>query len=346
VALTSEIIKSLARDAGFEIAGVTAALPLEHAFNRFQAWCEAGFAGEMNYLTDHRGDFRADPRHLLPTAQTIICLGKLYKTDTPATTNPTRGRIARYAAGTDYHETLRTAAGNLLRSIRLHHPAPFDSKICVDTAPLLERSYAQAAGLGWIGKNTCLINEQRGSWFLLAEILLSIPLTADAREPYRCGSCTRCIEACPTDAIQPSPGGGWHLDSKVCLSYLTIEKRGPIPASATQTNHIFGCDICQDVCPWNRRAPATSDPAFAAETAPYLADLAALTPDEFRRRFRHSPIWRAKYEGFLRNVAIALGNSENSAMKEPLEKLAAHTNDLVSATAKTALNHLEHTLAG
>ncbi len=345
MALTSEIIQLLARDAGFEIAGVTAALPLEHDFSRFQAWREAGFAGEMSYLTDHRGDLRADPRHLLPTAESIICLGKLYKTDTPAMVDPTRGRIARYAAASDYHDTLRAAAENLLRLIRQQHPEPFDSKICVDTAPLLERSYAQAAGLGWIGKNTCLINEQSGSWFLLAEILLSIPLVPDARQPYRCGSCTRCIDACPTDAIQPSPNGGWHLDSRLCLSYLTIEKRGPIPASATQTNHIFGCDICQDVCPWNHRAPVTSDPSFAGETAPYLADLAALSPEEFRRRFRHSPIWRAKYEGFLRNVAIALGNSKDSAMKEPLQKLAGHANAMVSTTATKALTHLEQTLA-
>ncbi len=343
--LTSEIIKKLAQDAGFEIAGITAALPLQHDFGRFQAWREAGFAGEMGYLTDRRGDLRADPRHLLPTAQTIICLGKLYKTDAPATADPTRGRIARYAAGTDYHKTLRAAAETLLRLIRLQHPEPFDSKICIDTAPLLERSYAQAAGLGWIGKNTCLINQQRGSWFLLGEILLSIPLAPDAKEPYRCGSCTRCIDACPTDAIQPAPGGGWRLDSRLCLSYLTIEKRGAIPVADAQTNHVFGCDICQDVCPWNLRAPVTADPAFAGETAPHLADLAALSPEEFRHRFRHSPIWRAKYEGFLRNVAIALGNSSKGAMREPLEKLAAHSNELVSATATAALRHLEQTLA-
>ena len=269
-------------------------------FQRFQQWRAAGYAGEMSYLTDHRGDLRADPRNLLPSAKSIVCLGKLYNTSQPYSTAfhaKERGWIARYAWGRDYHDVLREAVEKLVDLIRQEHAAGFHWKICVDTAPLLERSYAQAAGLGWIGKNTCLINQQQGSWFFLAELLLSIPLSSDAPAPHRCGTCTRCIDACPTDAIRPAADGGWALDSRLCLSYLTIEKRGAAPADTqgTTANHIFGCDICQDVCPWNRRAPATEELAFAPLSfAPHLTDLASLSEGDFRRIFRRSPVWRAR----------------------------------------------------
>jgi epoxyqueuosine reductase len=352
MALTSTRVKELARSAGFEISGITAAEPLYDDFQRFQHWHEAGYAGEMSYLTDRRGDLRADPRNLLPAARSIVCLGKLYNTSEPYSTafqDTTRGWIARYAWGRDYHDVLRGAVETLVQLIRQEHTAGFEWKICVDTAPLLERSYAQAAGLGWIGKNTCLINQQGGSWFLLAELLLSIPLSTDEPAPHRCGTCTRCIDACPTDAIRPAADGGWTLDSRLCLSYLTIEKRGAAPGetqSAT-ANHIFGCDICQDVCPWNRRAATTEELAFAPLSfAPHLAELAYFSEGDFRRIFRRSPVWRAKYEGFLRNVAVALGNSGKVEMKEPLQKLSSHDNQVVASTARAALVRLEQALAG
>ncbi len=344
-------MKDLARACGFELAGVTAALPSED-FERFQSWREAGMAGEMNYLTDQRGDLRADPRHLLPTAQSIICLGKLYNTPQArsveikeALEEEGRGWISRYAWGGDYHEVLRPALREFVARIEEANGESFDSKICIDSAPLLERSYARAAGLGWIGKNTCLINQEQGSWFLLAEVLVSIPLAMDTPAPERCGSCRRCIDACPTEALRlEDVKQGWTLDARLCISYLTIEKRGEVPGEAARGtgNHVFGCDICQEVCPWNWCAPFTEDEHFGAVVfAPGLERMADLTEAEFRELFRRSPIWRAKYEGFLRNVAIAMGNSGNAAVKEPLERLSRHANGVVAAAAKRALDELE-----
>ncbi len=272
-------------------------------------------AGEMSYLTDHRGDVRADPRNLLPSAQSILCVAKLYNTPHPHTAemqDRARGWISRYAWGADYHDVLRESLDRLVSHIQELHREPFDYKICVDTAPLLERSYARAAGLGWIGKNTCLINQQQGSWFFLGELLLSIPLAPDMPAPERCGTCTRCIDACPTDAIVPSGENEWTLDSRLCISYLTIEKRGEIDTNLTaqMSNHVYGCDICQDVCPWNRRAPVTDEPAFQpVERAPELEELAVLNEEQFRARFRKSPVRRAKHAGLARNVAIAIRNA-------------------------------------
>ena len=299
----------------------------------------------MGYLLDHRSDLRKDPRHLLPDARTIICVGKLYKASRESTTaEREEGRISSYASGQhDYHDVLRSGLSDLARRIALHEKEPFSWKICVDTAPLLERSYAHAAGLGWIGKNTCLINQAKGSWFFLGELMLSLPLVPDSPPPNRCGSCRRCIEACPTQAIVPSVDG-WTIDSRLCISYLTIEERGPISASLGKrmANHIFGCDICQDVCPWNRRAEIATDVHFAGNDAsPRLDYLSKLGSEEFKSIFRKSPVWRAKYEGFLRNVAIAMGNSGSTAMIEPLQRLAAHPHQLISSAARQALSVLE-----
>lgn len=346
LAISPSSVKELARACGFELAGIAPALPAED-FARFEAWRAAGLAGELHYLTDHRGDLRSDPRHLLPSAKSIVCVGKLYNTGHPRSTDfsePSHGWISRYAWGADYHNVLRPKLEQLIGSIAERHGEPFESRICIDTAPLLERSYARLAGLGWIGNNTCLINQERGSWFFLAEILLSIPLAPDAPPPDRCGTCTRCIDACPTDALVPDSNGGWQLDARSCISYLTIEKRGAMPAEiASQTaNHVFGCDICQDVCPWNRSAGVTPEEAFAPrEFAPSLAELAELSEPAFRARFRSTPVWRAHYGGFLRNVAAAMGNSGNREMLEPLERLAAHPDALVSGAARQAIAYLK-----
>ncbi len=334
MAVTAQEIKELAHACGFELAGITAALP-SGDLSRFEAWRGAGMAGEMSYMTDRRGDLRGDPRSLLPEARSIVCVGKLYNAG-----HPSKGGISRYAWGGDYHDILRRDLERLLERIAEVHGEPFTSKICVDTAPLLERSYARAAGLGWIGKNTCLINQEQGSWFFLGELLLSIPLAFDAPPPDRCGSCRRCIDACPTEALVPNGEGGRILDARLCISYLTIEKRGVIASELQERtgHHLFGCDICQDVCPWNRRAAVTQEECFGpSATTPDLPQLAVLSEEQFRAMFRRSPIWRAKYEGFLRNVAMAMGNSRNAAMKEPLEKLVQHANPIISATARTAL---------
>ncbi|MGH9621286.1 MAG: tRNA epoxyqueuosine(34) reductase QueG, partial [Bryobacteraceae bacterium] len=317
--ITAEQVKQFARECGFELAGVAPAVPAED-FERFEDWRQAGMAGEMAYLTDHRGDLRADPRNLLPEAKSIVCVGKLYNTNHPYSTelnDLSRGWISRYAWGAeDYHDVLRRALEQLAGKIAAACDQPLCWKICVDTAPLLERSYARAAGLGWIGKNTCLINQQQGSWFFLGELLLSLPLAPDTPPPDRCGTCTRCIDACPTQALVPDDHGRFRpgrfrLDARLCISYLTIEKRGPIPDElhSAMGNHVFGCDICQDVCPWNRQAADSEEPAFQPKAfAPPLDSLAAQSEAEFRQLFRRSPVWRAKYAGFLRNVAIALGN--------------------------------------
>jgi epoxyqueuosine reductase len=228
----------------------------------------------------------------------------LYHTPWPYSTqfdDAARGWISRYAWGDDYHDVMRWGLERL--AARMGAP---EWKICVDTAPLLERSYARLAGLGWIGKNTCLINQQSGSWFFLGELLVSMEIAPDAPPPDRCGTCTRCIDACPTAAILP---GG--VDSRLCISYFTIEQRGSVAEEMRGGigGHVFGCDICQDVCPWNRRAPVTADEVFAPrQFAPLLGELAVLSEAEFRSMFRGTPVTRARYSGFLRNVAMAMGN--------------------------------------
>jgi epoxyqueuosine reductase len=349
VSIDALAVKNLARDCGFELVGIAPAEP-SGDFARFSEWRASGMAGEMHYLTDYRGDLRNDPLNLLPSAKSIICVGKLYNTDHAHSTDAVqtgRGWISRYAWGRDYHEVLRTKLETLVAGIARHYAEPFAWRICVDTAPLLERSLASAAGLGWIGKNTCLINQEQGSWFFLGELLLSIPLDFDAAVPERCGSCTRCIDACPTNAIVPNADATWSVDSRLCISYLTIEKRGEIPTGLASkiANHLFGCDICQDVCPWNRLAPFTTERCFEPLTfAPALQELCSLSGEEFRALFRRSPVWRSRYEGFLRNVALAMGNSHRSDMQEPLRKLASHPSPIVSQAAVIALEMLQGTV--
>jgi epoxyqueuosine reductase len=298
----------------------------------------------MRYLTDHRAGIRDDPRHLLPSARSIICVGKLYQTPWPHSTrfDPAgRAWISRYAWGDDYHLALRRGLTRLNSLLRERY-GDLESRICVDTAPLLERSYARQAGLGWIGKNTCLINQPHGSWFFLGELLVSLAIDPDTPPPDRCGTCTRCVDACPTSALIPSPAG-YTLDSRLCISYFTIELRGEVPEESRRGigRHVFGCDICQDVCPWNRRAPESADPAFAPRHfAPPLEQLAAITADEFRAMFRDTPVTRARYAGFLRNVAIAMGNARFERFRAPLERLAASGDDTVAAHARWALEQL------
>ena len=304
--MTASEVKRLAQQCGFELAGIACAEPSPDK-QRYRDWVASGMAGEMKYLTDRRADVRMDPKLLLPNACSVVCVGKLYNTPQPYSSDfsePGLGWISRYAWGDDYHDVLRRDLQKLVALL----PAEFDYKICVDTAPLLERSYAHRAGLGWIGKNTCLIHEPLGSWFFLGEILTSMPLEPDVPPADRCGTCTRCIDACPTAAIGAD---GYELDARLCISYLTIELRGPVPEEHHEAmgKHVFGCDICQEVCPWNRRAPVTDEPGFAARhLAPSLDELAALTEEEFRGMFRGTPVARAKYAGFQRNVAIAKGN--------------------------------------
>jgi epoxyqueuosine reductase len=328
-------LQEIARDCGFELSGVALAAPVSDA-ETFLEWVAAGMAGNMRYLTDHRAEMRRDPRTLLPAARSIICVGKVYKQPEPAP------HIAQYAMTRDYHEVMKA---NLERLASRMQEAfgPFEYRSFVDTAPLLERSYARLAGLGWIGRNTCLINQDLGSWLFLGELVTSLVLEPDTPAPDRCGSCMRCIEACPTQALQP---GGLRtvLDANRCISYYTIEHRGEIPEEKREGigNWIFGCDICQDVCPWNNQAIATSDPAFASKiNGVSLEDLADISPDEFRSRFRETPVWRTKHSGFMRNITIAMGNSGDARYRPVLERLTNSNDTMVASHASWALAQLD-----
>jgi epoxyqueuosine reductase len=300
----SELVKRLAAECGFELAGVARAEPLAEA-GYYAEWVRAGMAGEMGYLTGRRADLRADPRTLLPSARSLICVGKLY--NTPGGSGP----ISRYALGGDYHDLMRASLERLAERLR-GEAGPFESRICVDTAPLLERAYARRAGLGWIGRNTCLIHQGQGSWFFLGELLVSLALEPDSPPLDRCGSCTRCIDQCPTTALVPTgrPDPAWALDARRCISYLTIELRGPVPETLQQSvgEHVFGCDICQEVCPWNRQAPFSADPALARRDTPPVEAMAQFTPEQFRARFRGFAVLRARHAWFVRNAATALAN--------------------------------------
>ena len=223
--MQADQVRQLARDCGFELAGIARALPLAEDAARYRNWVERGMAGAMGYLTDRRAHIRTDPRLLLPSARSIISVGKLYNGPEPRSTelsDPESAWISRYAWGDDYHRVVRAGLEKLVEKLGSGH----EWKICVDTAPLLERSYAREAGLGWIGKNTCLINQEMGSWFFLGEILLSLELEPGAAAPGRCGTCSRCIDACPTQAIVPRPDGSYELDARLCISYFTIEQIG------------------------------------------------------------------------------------------------------------------------
>lgn len=337
--ITGSVVREMAAECGFALAGVAPAGPAPD-FDRYLDWADRGLAGEMRYLTDHRARIRADPGNLLPGVRSIICAGIFYGGPEPYSTDfsdSERGWIARYAWGADYHHEIREKLVHLAR--KLLNFWDFSWRACVDTAPLLERSLARRAGLGWIGKNTCLINQAMGSWFLLGELLTTLDIEPDSPPPDRCGTCSRCIDACPTAAIVPSDSGGFELDSRLCISYFTIELRGTIPPEKRGPigNNIFGCDICQDVCPWNGRrslVDRTADP-----TVP-LDRMAALTETEFRDIFRGTAVSRAKYAGFLRNVAVAMGNSGSEKFRAPLEKLAASTDPVVAEHARWALARL------
>jgi epoxyqueuosine reductase len=338
--LTAADIRELARECGFELAGVARAEPAADRA-RYHEWVAAGYAGRMGYLTDRRAPVRDDPRNLLASAQSVVCVGKVYQTAHPHTTeiaDPERGWISRYAWGADYHDEMRRALERLDEVVRERAGAGYESKICVDTAPLLERSYGRLAGLGWIGKNTMLINQQLGSWFFVGELLVSVAIEPDAPPPDRCGTCTACIDACPTTAIGPL-----GVDATRCISYFTIELRGPVPEEHRPGigTHVFGCDICQDVCPWNRRAAMSSDPAYEPrEFAPPLDRLAAMNEEQFRDTFRGTPVTRARYAGFLRNVAVAMGNSGLAKFRKPLEQLERSAHDTVADAARWALTRL------
>ena len=311
--LTASAVKQHARLLGFDLCGVAPAA--DHPELGFlREWLDRGYGATMTYL--HRtARRRADVRHVVPSAQTVIVTGTLYNTDRPYSTEcADRGRaqIARYAWGDDYHDVIGARMESLLAWMRERSPAPFEARAYVDTGPVQERVYAQYAGLGWIGKNSCVINPEIGSWIFLAAIICSLPLEVDAPALDQCGSCTLCIEACPTRAIV-APG---VLDSTRCISYLTIERRGDIPEASRPGigSHVYGCDVCQEVCPWNASAPRSADPAWQPRPAWDRVDLLTLaqrTDDELTAALQGSPMTRARVQGLRRNVAVALDNAQD-----------------------------------
>jgi epoxyqueuosine reductase len=302
-------IKSEAQRLGFDLVGISPAkvAPREKSF---ADWLRQGFAGEMDYL--HRSEeLRRNPQQLMPWAVSVVSVAMNYFTPDvrPQGCGQPKGWISRYAWGDDYHEVIKNKLVLLLAFVRDAHDGDVEGRAFVDSGPVLERGFAGIAGIGWIGKNTHLISPERGSWFFLGELFLSLPLTYDRPIRERCGRCDLCLRACPTGAF----AGPYVLDARRCISYLTIEIKGSIPHHLRPLigNHIFGCDICQEVCPYNAKSLPTTEPSFAPRQglyAPDLIPLLSLTADEFRSRFHGSPIRRAKRRGLLRNVAVALGN--------------------------------------
>jgi len=329
-------LKDEAHRLGFQLAGVCPAVA-PPGISRFREWLAAGYAGEMRYFAD-RAEAYENPANVLDGARSILMLAVAYRTTEPERPNAGQGRVSRYAWGYDYHDLIRSRLNELAAFHRRMAPQASVRGV-VDSAPLLEREFGQLAGLGWIGKNTLLLDRRYGSWFFLAALLTSEVLNYD--EPSQmdhCGTCRACLDACPTGALfEP-----YKMDARRCISYLTIELRGGIRGDLRPLvgEWLFGCDLCQEVCPWNRRSPATAEPALqpAEDMNPIeLATLFFLSEAEFRERFRRSPLWRPKRRGLLRNAAIALGNRPHQAATDGLVRGLNDAEPLVRAACAWAL---------
>ncbi len=361
-----QLILEEARRLGFVLAGVTTPEPPQHAA-AFEAWLAQGRHASMDYLATERSRARRrDPRLILPECKSILVLAVPYSPPAPSQPSPNAsterissvaiathlgevprrggggGRIAAYAQGDDYHDVLPPRLEAIVRFIESQLGHPVANRWYTDTGPILERDLAQRAGLGWIGKNTCLINPQHGSYFLLAEIFLDLELEPDASfTTDQCGTCTRCIDACPTDCILPDR----TIDAGRCISYLTIELKDDVPAALRSSvgDWVFGCDICQSVCPWNRFAAPAGDPAFNARPVTREPDLLReleISSSEFNRKFKNSPVKRAKRRGYLRNVAVALGNTGTLDDIPALEKALNDPEPLVRDHAAWAVEQI------
>ena len=341
-----ERVKSLALELGFDLAGIAPAAPLPQA-GRLRDWLARGYAGEMSYI-GRRVEERVDPGRVLEGARSVIALGFVYDPGERPQLAPGRGEISRYAGGDDYHEVLIDRVRALEAGLEVLAGQAVRTRGYVDTGPVQERNLAALAGIGWIGKNACLIHPRLGSYLFLAAVLTDLPLSPDAVEADHCGSCTACLEACPTDAF-PEPG---VLDATRCIAYTTIEARGPVPEPlrADHGRLAFGCDICQEVCPWNQRdrrlLPA--DPlGLRARMAPRpewqqptLEWLLGLDEESWRQATRHSALRRARYQGLLRNAIVAAGNSGDRSLVPLLAQHAAGDDALLAEHARWALDQL------
>ncbi len=368
-------IEACARTEGFDLAGL-APVPAVNTSDgqdedeRFAAWIATGAAGEMDWLkrTDADGALvRGDLRRSLPWARSVLVCAVNYNVKAPCSIDPVplcTGWIARYAwsgrgsadmepgeaAGSDYHEELLPRLGAVAERLQERFGEACQTRAYVDTGPILERGYAARAGVGWIGRNTCVLNQAQGSWLLLGVVVTSLELSiaaVPALAPDRCGTCTRCIDACPTDALHGSglDGRPRTMDASRCIAYLTIEKKGSIPESLREGmgRQVFGCDICQEVCPWNRGAPVGHSGMLqprAELVNPSLADLASLDGAAFNRKFRGSPLERTRRRRLLRNVAIAMGNSGGQSFQPQLLAWSAGDDPVLAEAAQWALAKL------
>ncbi|MBT4864966.1 MAG: tRNA epoxyqueuosine(34) reductase QueG [Planctomycetaceae bacterium] len=305
-------MKAEAKRAGFDAVGIVPATS-PAGFDNLQRWLQRGFDGEMSYISRRETAYE-HPQHVMPTVKSVVMLAMNYHTEERAPVETRQGAVSRYAWGeADYHDLIRGKLRRLADFIHRLCPGCHTRGI-IDTAPLLERDFARLAGLGWFGKNTMIINKQLGSWLFLAALLVDFDLEYDSpHDTSHCGTCTRCLDVCPTDAF-PEP---YVLDARRCISYLTIELRKPIPMKLRDGmgEWMFGCDLCQDVCPWNRKAPVTREAAFSpsADLNPVDAiRLLGMNDDEFKKRFAKTPLARPKRSGILRNAAIVLGNRRSA----------------------------------
>jgi epoxyqueuosine reductase len=334
-------IKLYAYALGFELAGIAAATQAD-GFAQFQDWLDQGYAGEMLYM-ERQAQARRHPRSILPEVRSVVMVGMNYK---PADEDgqplaPGFGRIARYARGADYHDVLRARLNQLLGQIQRLEPNAHGRAV-VDTAPLLERDFARRAGLGWFGKNTMILNKRLGSYFFLGALLLDVALEPDkTHKAGHCGTCTACLDACPTSAFT-APG---VLDARRCISYLTIELRGPIDEElrAPMGDWLFGCDICQEVCPWNKKAPGKEESVLPRPDLEALncLELLSLTEEAFRKRFRGTALTRPKRSGLLRNAALVLGNQGDAAAIPALTRSLNDPDPIVRDAAAWALGRIE-----
>lgn len=329
-------IKDRAHALGFELVGIAPATAAD-GFDRLRDWLDQGYAGDMAYMERH-ADARQHPASILPEVRSVVMVGMSYKAKRAGSVSDgSSAAVASYALGTDYHDVLRERLKQLLSWIRQENPDCLGRAV-VDTAPLLERDFAHRAGLGWFGKNTMLIHKRLGSFFFLGGLLLDLELQPDAPFPSaHCGTCTACLEACPTQAFV-RPG---ELDARRCISHLTIELRSSIPQElrAPMGNWLFGCDVCQDVCPWNRKAPPGREPLFEARSEIEALDpieILSLSQEDFRKRFRGTALMRPGRAGLLRNAAIVLGNCGDEHALPALERAIADNDPIVREAAESA----------